>query len=343
MWTRAQLKQKAKDALHRNYWKTILVTLIVFVIGGTSSTFTFSNSSDDSDSDVFSEFESIWEENQMGGLIFDQEIEFEENVTVPDLEYSDQYEQDDTSDEYWEGYYDGNFEIIEEDFSWMDSLMTSEVLAFAGIFVVVLILAAIVAAVMIFLMTAFIYNPLEVGTNRFFFKNLNESAEVKEIAYAFDHSYKNVVKILFIRNMCIFGWSLLFVIPGIVKGYEYMMIPYLLAENPSLSKEQAFALSKQMMTGNKWKAFILEWSFIGWDFLSACTLGILSVFYVQPYKCLTYAALYEELSLINGHPAMHQPGVGGYYYQSNMYEQTGTYAQTNPYGQSDTTTYNIPE
>lgn len=47
-----------------------------------------------------------------------------------------------------------------------------------------------------------------------------------------------------------------FVIPGIVKAYEYMMIPYLLADNPQMTKEQAFAESKRMMQGQKWKAFV---------------------------------------------------------------------------------------
>ena len=106
------------------------------------------------------------------------------------------------------------------------------------------------------------------------------------------------------KDLKIFLWSLLLVIPGIVKAYEYMMVPYLLAENPNLTKEQAFTLSKQMMTGNKLDALILEmFSFLGWEILADFTMGILSVFYVEPYKNLTYAALYEELSLIHGRPA----------------------------------------
>ena len=73
------------------------------------------------------------------------------------------------------------------------------------------------------------------------------------------------------------------------------MIPYLLAENPQMTKEQAFAESKQMMQGQKWRAFVLDLSFIGWDILSGMTLGILGIFYVQPYIEATHAALYERL------------------------------------------------
>ena len=81
-----------------------------------------------------------------------------------------------------------------------------------------------------------------------------------------------------------------------IKAYEYRMIPYLLADNPSMSQEEAFALSREMMKGQKWKTFVLDLSFIGWDILSIFTGGILSMFYVQPYKMMTNAALYEALA-----------------------------------------------
>ena len=90
-------------------------------------------------------------------------------------------------------------------------------------------------------------------------------------------------------------WSLLFIIPGIVKGYEYMMIPYLLAENPDMSREETFAKSKAMTTGNKWDAFVLDLSFLGWLILGSITFNILNVFYVYPYQYLTRAELYRTL------------------------------------------------
>ena len=62
-----------------------------------------------------------------------------------------------------------------------------------------------------------------------------------------------------------------------------------------MTKEQAFEESKRMMQGQKWKAFVLDLSFIGWNILSALTLGILGIFYVQPYMDATHAALYEAL------------------------------------------------
>jgi hypothetical protein len=91
-------------------------------------------------------------------------------------------------------------------------------------------------------------------------------------------------------------WTLLFIIPGIVKAYEYRMIPYILAENPHMSRKEVFAASKSMMMGNKWKAFVLDLSFLGWHILSVFTVGILELFYVAPYVYATNAALYEALA-----------------------------------------------
>ena len=73
------------------------------------------------------------------------------------------------------------------------------------------------------------------------------------------------------------------------------MIPYLLAENPEMSKEEAFAISKQMMDGQKWRTFVLDFSFFGWILLSGFTCGILAIFYVNPYVFSTQSALYEKL------------------------------------------------
>ena len=390
MWSRAQLKEKAKMSLKANYWKVVLVTLIVFVIGGASTGIELDLSGNsESDPGILDSYleDADWIDELNDFLTItdsnDPAFEFDDVFLVTgDENYSDQYGSIDNSDEYTEGYYDGYKGEPKEtdvagDYSdgyndgaldayyesvhmeggevsvegdWTDILENTfdeSVLSRIGVIAGVVVVIGLVAVVIGTVISVFVFSPLEVGTKRFFVKNLNEAAELKEVIFAFDHSYMNVVKILFIRSLCIFGWSLLFVIPGIVKAYEYMMIPYLLAENPELSKEQAFALSKQMMTGNKWNTFVLELSFIGWDILCTFTLGILNIFYVQPYKCLTYAALYEELSLINGRPAFAgQPNMEQYYYQTNPYAQTdtNTYGQNTYESQTDTSgySYNMP-
>lgn len=227
MWTRAELKARAKVALAQNYWKLVLVGAIASIVGSGHNSSVEFNFSEETSGDILSSL------GTMLPVIFG--------------------------------------------------------VASAGIIVA-------------FLISFFVLNPIEVGTKRFFLKSLTEDTEIKELLFAFDHGYKNVVKVLFKRDIKVILWSLLFIIPGIVKSYEYRMIPYLLAENPELTEEEAFRYSRQMMYEQKLETFVLDLSFIGWDLLSGITVGIVGLFYVQPYANLTNAALYDTLSTNHGHP-----------------------------------------
>ena len=89
-------------------------------------------------------------------------------------------------------------------------------------------------------------------------------------------------------------WTLLFIIPGIIKSYEYSIIPYILADDPEISSKDAFKKAKQMMKGNKWRLFKLEFSFIGWFVLCVLTLGI-GTFFLIPYINAANAEFYVEL------------------------------------------------
>lgn len=354
MWSRAQLKDKAKYALKMNYWKIILVTfLVALVVGGTASASTGASSGLTLDMSNLMNTDSSDE--------FEYEYDYDYNYDYDaDYEYSDQYYDDENSDEYFDGYWDALFgnemedgesddyydgyndgyidayvvTYDEENYSYDEEEDMEEFFEAAGIFVVVFVVLFIIFFLIIlavsYVYSAFIANPFDVGAKRFYLKSLREQAEVKEVAYAFDNSYKNVSKIMFFRMLYTGLWSLLFVIPGIVKGYEYQMIPYLLAENPELTKEQAFTISKEMMRGNKWKAFVLDLSFFGWDILASFTMGILSIFYVNPYRNLTLAALYEELSLIHGRPGVPQGELNYEYAGANPYEQANYFEQSVP-------------
>ena len=120
-------------------------------------------------------------------------------------------------------------------------------------------------------------------------------ALIKYISGYYKNKYKTIVLGMFLKGLFQSLWGLLFIIPGIIKGYEYRMIPYLLAENPEMSYKEAFEASKIMMDGEKWNAFVLDLSFIGWGILSFFTCFLLSIFYVSPYQYLTNAQLYIVL------------------------------------------------
>lgn len=268
MWTRAELKSKAKFSFKRNYWKSVLISLILaLLVGGGSSG---------------SSISSAVSNNLIGSS---------------DSSVTDDYSNDDSSlydgNDFYDDTYDGN---VEDDIDDLKSMAdnTAGMMAI-GIFLIVFIIVFVVLMAVVILLDVFIFNPLEVGCKKYYLRNLNEPAQVGNIGYAFDNNYKNITKTMFFRDLFTVLWTLLFIIPGIVKSYEYQMIPYLLADNPQMTKEQAFEESKRMMQGQKWKAFVLDLSFIGWNILSALTLGILGIFYVQPYMDATHAALYEAL------------------------------------------------
>lgn len=91
-----------------------------------------------------------------------------------------------------------------------------------------------------------------------------------------------------------FLWSLLFWIPGIVKGLSYSMAYYVLTENPELTAREALNESKAIMEGHKMELFVLYLSFILWDILVVLTFGIASV-YVLPYQSATVANFYQKI------------------------------------------------
>ena len=160
----------------------------------------------------------------------------------------------------------------------------------------ILLIGVLMGVVIGLLIVTFVSNVATVGSSRYFLENREHKTNVSQLFYGFQGGrYLSIVKNMFLRVLYIWGWSLLFVIPGIVKVYSYMMVPYILAENPGLDRKRVFQLSRQMMDGHKMEAFVLKLSFLGWGFLGAFTFGILNVLYVNPYMNATYAEFYSAV------------------------------------------------
>ena len=149
---------------------------------------------------------------------------------------------------------------------------------------------AIVMALFGALLMVFVGNVLEVGGKRFFILNQRERASVGTVMDGFKSGhYGNIVLTMFLRDIFIFLWALLLIVPGIIKAYEYRMIPYI----PGMNYKEAFAISKRMMTGQKLETFLMDFSFIGWYLLSGITCGLVGIFYVTPYVEASFAELYS--------------------------------------------------
>lgn len=91
-----------------------------------------------------------------------------------------------------------------------------------------------------------------------------------------------------------FLWTLLFIIPGIIKHYSYGMTFYISKDHPELSADECIEESMKMMYGHKMKLFLLDLSFIGWAFLCLLTLGI-GFLWLYPYIETSHAVFYKEL------------------------------------------------
>ena len=94
-----------------------------------------------------------------------------------------------------------------------------------------------------------------------------------------------------------FLWSLLFIVPGIIKFFGWSMSSYILAENPNMTAKEAMKESENLMNGHKWEYFKLNLSFFGWSLLSVLTLGIL-LFWLVPYMNTATGVFYTDLKYL---------------------------------------------
>lgn len=223
MWTRARLKTSAKDAFYRNYWKSVLVGVLMMMFGG--------------------------------------------------------------------GVYLGVFRGIDWDEISLFGYNVAEM-------TIVLLLLNVLAIGSLFSLayTVFLRYPLAVGFTRFFFRNSEQPASLGEIGYSFDGGrYMKTVGAMLLRALFVWLFSLLFVIPGIIKMYDYYLVEYILADDPTMSPMDALRKSKEMMRGYRWDTFVLNLSFLPWYLLGGLTFGVLNIFYITPYVAQTNAELYRAL------------------------------------------------
>lgn len=293
-WTRSELKEEAKSGLYRNYWKSVLAGILLTIALGTGGIVSYSINlpltlKRLSDSGSFSyQIDSEWPDSDN---YWDDDWDFGGNH-LPYGEYGSYSSGEHGIRSVGErGSHSGAASGVRTDYSLSDMYY----FGFFGMLLGIITFIAVIITAIAIACDILLLNPLEAGVNRFMLINLRRSADIKEVGYAFDRNYKNTISTMFFRDLYIFLWSLLFVIPGIVKAYEYRMIPYLLTDHPGMSRTEAFARSKAMMNGQKWNTFVLDLSFIGWDLLSAVTFGLVGLFYVIPYQAMTNAALYERL------------------------------------------------
>lgn len=284
MWKRKDLKKKAKEVVRKNYWTAIVICFLIALLTGEFGT----------------SIVGVWQ----------SEDSMDPNYIIHKEEYMNHTSENvDTSNEMPERIESGIRKTLTETqnkaFQAIEANLNSATKSQKYIFKIwdavtsfqinriELGIVLCIAAAIAFAFTIFVADPLIVGGKRYFIKaSKTKNVKIGIIADIFKKEHwLNVVLIMFLRNLYTALWYLT-IIGGIIKTYEYRMIPYILAENPKIKRKEAFALSKQMMKGNKWKTFLLDMSFFGWNFLSVMTFGLLSILYVNPYNAATFAQLY---------------------------------------------------
>lgn len=280
MWERKELKNRAKKVVYRNYWTAIVVCFLIALFTGEFGTSIIGIwQSEDSIDPQYIIHQKV-EEGIFPIDIFDNQRSTKETLNQTQDKIVEAIEANLNSAIKPQKYLFKIWDAINYFYSNQANL---------GI---VLCLTAVIALAF----TIFIADPLIVGGKKYFLRARQETnTKIGVMGQVFQKKYwLNIAFIMFLRNIYNAFWYLT-IIGGVIKTYEYRMIPYILAENPSIKRKEAFQMSKLMMKKNKWKTFILDISFLGWNFLSVLTLGLLSLLYVNPYNSATIAELYITL------------------------------------------------
>ena len=152
-----------------------------------------------------------------------------------------------------------------------------------------------VAAIFFAVLYVVVGSVIEVGYARFNMDLVDRTEPKIESLFRNFHNWKTTAATRLLKSLYTFLWSLLFIIPGIIATYSYAMTGYILAEHPELTASEAIERSKEMMSGNRFRLFCLQLSFIGWAILCAFTFGI-GYLWLGPYREAATAAFYREIS-----------------------------------------------
>lgn len=164
----------------------------------------------------------------------------------------------------------------------------------------IIVSAIIGAAASVVVGSIIVSGPLMFGFYRIIVDLVKgkEEVEIGDVFKGFSENFAQSFLLHLMISIFTALWSLLFVVPGIVKSYSYSMAFFIMQDDPSKDWEECLDESKQMMKGHKWQLFCLDLSFVGWYILGTlcCCVGIL---FVYPYHETARANFYMALKAMN--------------------------------------------
>lgn len=148
------------------------------------------------------------------------------------------------------------------------------------------------------IVTFIVIGPMTIGLSSSLLTSSRNktAADIGEMFSAgFKENFGRALLIGLLKSVFICLWTCLFVIPGIIKAYSYGMAEYIAVDHPEYTWKECIDASKELMNGNKWRLFCLDFSFIGWAFVSMLTCGLGSL-WVVPYQNMARVEFYRDLS-----------------------------------------------
>ena len=119
--------------------------------------------------------------------------------------------------------------------------------------------------------------------------------DIMDISQGFANGqFLRTTLLLLLRGVLVFAWSLLFIVPGVIKSYSYRLAFYVAADHPDLTVSECLAESARLMRGHKWRAFCMDFVMFLWSLVGSCVCG-LGTLWVAPYREASMAAFYEDL------------------------------------------------
>lgn len=163
---------------------------------------------------------------------------------------------------------------------------------------VVLVTGAILSvSVIIFIGPLLLIGPISIGICSYTLhvvRNTEKKNKIDPLLDGFRGSVGNSILVGLLATIFTALWSLLFVIPGIVKAIAYSQCYFIALEHPEYDANTCITESRKMMNGHKWEYFCLQFSFIGWMIVGSFCLGV-GTLWVTAYMNAANAAFYEDL------------------------------------------------
>ena len=180
----------------------------------------------------------------------------------------------------------GNFLVVA--FQTIQTVFKSDSVA-TSIFVVI-------SALIMLAITIFLKDMYKIAFRRVFMEG-HKYSHIKFSSFLFLYRVDKSINAslnIFITNVYQFFWNFT-IIGGIIKHYSYFMVPYIVAENPSIKYKDAIKLSRDMMDGHKFECFKYELTFIGWKFIGILTFGVSELLFSNAYKESCFVEYYAYI------------------------------------------------